>query len=243
MKNQFGLLSLLCVFSIAPLAATTFESPTDLEIEQVLAEKLERELADREEFENTPLEIEEETPGIELVNQAGLFYNENAPVSTHNGGAWHFATGVSGLGNHVFLEDGSGWMIAPSDAYKTLNWTSGHIIWVTTAPWYSFYGYVLHNHDTKASVYANLKEKPQVCNAYTLYIAEIDVSKGSLVLNDRSTWSYCPCFGNRGVMNWRVGQKVLLGINTSFWTSSRNPDLLISTEPGIDGYISARCLY
>lgn len=247
MKKQLFMalscLPFLCTFLTAPIAAEApAQAPKSAEIQQVIAEKLEREQADQEEFENSE-EIEEENEQGEELAQRGFFYNEKEPVSTHNGGAWHFATGVSGTGIHVFLEEGSGWMIAQSDAKKTLDWMGDDIIWVTAAPWYSFYGYVLHNYNTGVKVYADLKEKSNEYNPYTLYITELSVEQGSIVLSDKSVWSFGCCYDNQVASKWRVGQKVLIGINTSWWTSSSKPNLLISTEKGIDGYIRARCLY
>lgn len=248
MKKQLlmalSCLPFICALLMAPLAAAApAEAPTSTDIQKVIAEKLEREQADQEEFENSEEEVAEEAQTEDVANRGSFFYNEKEPVSTHNGGAWHFATSVSGTGIHVFLEEGSGWMIAESDAYKTLDWMGDDIIWVTTAPWYSFYGYVLHNYNTGAKVYADLKERPSDYNAYTLYITEINVEQGSIVLSDKTVWSFGCCYDNRVASNWRVGQKVLIGINTNFWTSSSKPNLLISTEAGIDGYIRARCLY
>jgi hypothetical protein len=234
----------LCTLLMGPLvAAAPAQTPVSSDIQQIIAEKLEREQADQDEFENSEEEIAEDNGQADEVIQRGFFYNEKEPVSTHNGGAWHFATSVSGTGSHVFLEEGSGWMIAQSDAKKTLDWMGDDIIWVTTAPWYSFYGYVLHNYNTGVKVYADLKERPSDFNAYTLYITEINVAEKSLVLSDRTVWTINCCYDARIASTWRVGQKVLIGINTSFWTSSKSPNLLISTEKGIDGYIRARCQY
>lgn len=246
MKKQIlmalSCLPFLCALMMAPLAAAPAEAHTSSTIQKVIAEKLEREQADQAEFENSEEEIVEAKEQSEDVASRGFFYNEKEPVSTHNGGAWHFATSVSGTGIHVFLEEGSGWMVAPSDAKRTLDWMGEDIIWVTTAPWYSFYGYVLHNYNTGAKVHADLKEKSNEYNAYTLYIDQINVEKGSIVLSDRTVWEFGG-YDNKVASNWSVGQKVLIGINTGFWTSSSKPNLLISTEAGIDGYIRARCLY
>lgn len=248
MKKQLlmalSCLPFFCTLLMAPIAAEA-KAPSSSEIQQVIAEKLAREQADQEEFESSEEEIVEENGQDEDVVQRGFFYNEKEPVSTHNGGAWHFATYVAGTGVNVRLEENSSWMVAQSDAKKTLDWMGDDIIWVTTAPWYSFYGYVLHNYNTGAKVYADLTGKPKKGedNAYTLYISEIDVTKGSIVLSDKTVWSFGCCYDNKVASTWHAGQKVLIGINTAWWTSSAKPNLLISTEPGIDGYIRARCLY
>lgn len=250
MKKQLMMalscLPFLCALMMAPIsAATPAQQPTSSELQEVIAEKLAREQADREEYENSEGEISEEDVDS-LANKAwfwdGWFSGEESYTTTHTG-AWHFATGVSGTGNHVFLEEGSGWMIAPSDAHKTLNWMGEDVILVIPAPWYSFYGYILVNHNTGVKVYADLKEKPSEFNIYTLFISKINGSEGTLTLSDKTVWSFGGFFDNNVAINWRVGQKVLIGINTSWWTASKKPNLLISVEPGVNGMIRARCMY
>lgn len=246
LKQLIGALSCLpffCALFFSPISAEPSSQEASIsEVQELIAEKLDREQTDQQEFENSEEEIVEDAQEENVVNR-GIFYNEKEPVSSHNGGAWHYATGVSATGIHVFLQDGSGWMIAKSDATNTLDWTGSDLIWVTSAPWYSFYGYVLHNYRTDAKVYANLKEKPVEYNAFTFWIDQINAEEGTLVLSDRSVWEFGGVYDRNVANNWRVGQKVLIGINTSFWTSSKKPNLLISTEEGIDGYIRARCLY
>lgn len=247
------LLTAICLAMMmawAPLTSLSANENIPSGIEARMIEKFEREKSERADYQKASEdeEIEKNHEETHLSN-ASLFGWGSAPsyTTTHKA-AWHFATGVSGKGNHVFLEDGSGWVIASADAPKTLNWFGDDIIMVIPAPWYSFYNYILVNNSTGAHVYADLKEKPKEANIYSLWITEMNPNEGTLTLNDKTVWAIPGSYDRHIMKGWKVNQKVLIGINGSDkwvdqWISKQAPNLLISVEPGIDGYIKGRCEY
>lgn len=257
MKKQLmmALCSLCTLLAWSPLPA--FENAPArtpaTEIEAKMTQKHERQQSEQAEFEKAS---EEEIVADEASADAkasltnlGLFGLGGASTyTTFHQGAWHFATGVSGSGNHVFLEDGSGWMIAASDASKTLDWMGDDVIMVVPAPWYSYYGYVLFNNDTQVHVYADLKEKPSEYNIYSLWITAINPEAGTLTLSDKTVWTVPYNYDRNLMKEWRLDQKVLIGINGADswldkWITKKAPNILISVESGIDGYIKAKCEY
>lgn len=252
--KKYLMIALCCLSAItgsAPLAGVEQERNTSVEFEAKMAAKLERERWEQAEFERASPEEQ----AIEVANEenavsrnAALFGWGAPSYTTTHTGAWHFATAVSGRGNHVFLEDGSGWMIAAGDEKKTLDWMGDDIIMIIPAPWYSRYDYVLVNYNTGAHVHADLKERPLEYNIYSLWITDIDLEAGTLTLCDKTVWSIPYSYDRNIAANWAINQKVIIGINgkdgwLNKWISKRAPNILISVEPGFDGYIRTRCEY
>lgn len=237
---------LTCSSIVAMVPCETTYDVTD----DILAEKLVREKSD-EEDETVFAEEDAKAFGqnkIEslFVNEA--FMNMSSTYTTFHRGAFQHASAVSGSGNHVFLDNGTGWMIAKSDEKKTLDWTANHHIIITPAPWYSSYTYILFNHETNAHVKADLKEIPSGYNEYLFWISEVDAQKGNIILNDQTVWTVPYSYCREQLKNWYPGQRVAIGINgadswVDSWVTKKAPNILYSLEKVVPGFIKAKCEY
>lgn len=159
--------------------------------------------------------------------------------TTSHTGAWHFPVSVSGTGNHIFLEDGSGWLVCELDAKKTLSWYASDTILITLAPWYSWYDYVFVNCRNGARVRVTFDETPTYNTPFTLLITEIDLNKGHIKLSDNTVWTTAP-FSCSIFKRWQVGQKVILGINDRLFSGSY-ANFIINEDA--NEFIKAKCLY
>ncbi len=238
------------LLALSPMHAHTVrhidrpEEMTDEDFAIKAEQKYARDLAEQEAIENAV--GDEEELGELKISESDLAPLSNfslntdiAKFPTTHTGAWHKAIAVSATGNHVTLEDGSGWVVYPNDKKKTLDWYGDDIILVTMAPWlpwYSYYEYVLINTRTHARVYVGLEEKPDYFNEYTLWVKTIDRKKNRITLSDQTVWSYT----NNTLGKWNEGQKVLIGVRQpSFFYSHHN---FLLNEDARD-YVYAECLY
>ena len=244
-------LSLLtALLALAPVSAHTVlkidrpENMTDEEFNARAEQKYARDRAEQEAIENATDDEEELGELIAMEPSLVSFsipvaQDEIAKYPSSHTGAMHFATGVSATGNHVFLEDGSGWDVYPSDQHKTLNWFGDDKILITTAPWLNWFNsfeYVLINTRTHAYVYVALQEKPDFFNEYTLWIQKIDRQKNRITLSDHTVWT----FSQKLLENWMEGQKILIGVRQpSFFNSHHN--FLLNED--VKDHIVAECLY
>lgn len=244
--NLVPLLTLL--LAVNPLAAFTGrpDSVTEAEFAARAEKKYERDRAELEVMQYSTESEEDfgEVKTMEISHSADLtsldvFQDDIAEYLTTHTGAWHKPMAVSATGNHVVLEDGSGWLVYPGDKDKTLEWYADDVILITMAPWsiwYSYYEYVLINVRTRARVYVALEESPEYFNAYTLWIKKIDRDKQRIVLSDQTVWSY----SYTQLENWYEGQKIIIGVRKpGFFSSYRN---FILNEDAND-YVRAECLY
>lgn len=251
MKNPI-LVTLCCIHLLgtlfAPLAAEE-PLPAGVTMEQFqekVSRKAEQNALEQEAFDEA---LEEKIPVMPVnpnpcndsvkvmeINKAeGRFTNY---ITSHTG-AWHFPIAVSGSGNHLVLEDGSGWLVCECDSQKTLDWVSTDTILVTLAPWYSWYDYVLINCRSGARVRVTFEETPTYLNAYTFWIKKIDHGDGRILLNDGTLWVTAP-FSYSTMKSWQVGQKIIIGINDRLF--SRSYANFIVNEDAKE-YVKAQCLY
>ncbi len=255
MKNKFikalSCLSLLAaLLALTPVQAQTnlkkarFENMTDEEFKVRAEQKYARDLAEQEAIENAT--DDEEELGQLKVTESSLLslstpgeQDDNAMFPTSHTGAWHKAIGVSATGNHVFLEDGSGWDVYIKDRHKTMDWYGDDRILLTKATWsvfYSCYEYVLINTRTHVRVYVGLQEKPDFFNESTLWVKKIDRLKSRITLSDDTVWTYSPNVLDK----WMEGQKVLIGVREpSFFHYHHN--FLLNEDAG--DFVNAECLY
>ncbi|MBA3603047.1 MAG: hypothetical protein H0W50_05280, partial [Parachlamydiaceae bacterium] len=149
MKNKLmtavSCLSLFAAFlALTPMDAHTIrhidrpENMTEEEFAIKAEQKYARDLAEQEAIENAV--DDEEVLGELKVSDSDLAPLSNFTLNTDivkfpttHTGAWHKAIAVSATGNHVTLEDGSGWLVYPNDKKKTLDWYGDDIILVTMA--------------------------------------------------------------------------------------------------------------
>ncbi len=243
-----GCQSLLATLLIlSPLSATVDrpENMTEREFQARAEQKFVRDFYEEEAIENSSVGEEELGKAKDLrtidstLMSLSIDQNDAVIYPTTHTGAWHKPIGVSASGNHVFLEDGSGWMVRPSDQHKTLDWYADDVILVTLAPWsiwYSYYEYVLINTRTHARVFVGLEETPDYFNEYTLWIKKIDYAKSRIILSDQTVWA----FSYRHLDGWFEGQKVFIGVRKpTFFYSQRN---FILNED-LKDFVRAECLY
>ncbi len=254
MKNKLiTAISCLSLFAallaLAPMQAHTNshidrpEGMSSEEFEQKAAQKYARDEAEQEAIENA-VDDEEVLGELKSFENSSLLssmsvQDDIAKYPTTHNGAWHMAIAVSASGNHVVLEDGSGWLVHPSDYRKTLDWYGDDVILVTMAPWslwYSYYEYVLINTRTHARVYVGLEENPDYFNEYTIWIKKIDREKNHVTLSDSTVWA----FTHNKLEKWVENQKVLIGVRQpSFFYSHHN--FLLNED--LKDYVIAECLY
>lgn len=232
----------LCAFSPAEEALP--EGVTMEEFQAKVSRKAEQHALEQEAFEQaldgkgivSPEPNSSYTKIVEKsLNQRSIFSN----YTTSHKGAWHFPIGVSATGNHVILQDGSGWLTCPCDAVKTLDWGSSDTILITLAPFYSWYDYVFINCRSGARVRVTFEEKPSSHTVHTFYIKEIDLYNGRIRLSDDTLWVTAP-FSHLTIRGWHVGQKVILGINDRLFSRSY-ANFMINQDT--KEFVKAQCLY
>lgn len=128
----------------------------------------------------------------------------------------------------IQLKDGSIWNILPKDRAIISSWKKSHelvIMPVYSNFWPNFvivYNYALHNltEDTKVSVCLDKVEY------VSLFIEAINKTSNTILLNDNSIWKV----GNqRDISSWRVGQRILIGVNHK-WHNLQYPQILINAD-------------
>jgi len=245
MKKMMKLhyVSLLCaLLTLTGLTANERlpENVSAQEVQEKIAMKAERAQREAESFDANS---QQQAAGSysDKVKEVMSSTPINAAVDyqSTNSKAWHFATGVSPRGDHVFLEDASGWNVRRADAYKTLDWYGSDTIALTLAPWFSFYDYALVNGRTGAKVFVELNEVPNDANAYTLWITNIDLNSCRIMLSDNSVWEF-GAFEWNVASQWQPAQKVIIGINNRSFFSRRYNFLL---NQDAQDYVKADCLY
>ena len=156
--------------------------------------------------------------------------SKTASFTTHPG-AYHNVVSVSPQGNFE-LEDGSFWLISPTDAITTLGWQlSDQLIITVNQSWYasfSSYKFKVSNQTSGESILANLDLGPRYNGPHTRSIAAIDYYYNVIYLNDTTVW-HMSSFDSRTVSKWLVGDTVIIGVNDS-WFSFNNPNILINAN-------------
>ncbi|MBA3238317.1 MAG: hypothetical protein H0T62_08250 [Parachlamydiaceae bacterium] len=253
MKKRM-LIALCCLpllgtmLAFSPLAAEE-PLPEGVSLEEFQAKverKAEQNALEQEAFEQSlegKISVNEVNPEgcADLINivSKNLTLGGFKDYKTSHSGAWHFPVSVSGKGNHILLEDGSGWVVCELDAKKTLSWLASDTVLITLAPWYSWYDYVLVNCRNGARVRVTFDEVPPYYSPFTLLISEIDLGKGSIKLSDNTVWTTAP-FSCLTIKGWKVGQKVILGINDRLFSSSY-ANFIVNEDA--NEFIKAKCLY
>lgn len=173
---------------------------------------------------------------------SGLLNTKAAVFSTYyttHPGAFHQPFLVTAFGESVQLEDGSIWSVNPNDSYKTLNWLTSDIIWITpNSSWFSSYNYCLVNQNTGVAVEVNLSLflNPVSHSFYNHRIIAIDDYRAMIWLEDGSVWSvYSMDYSSR----WQLNDTVIIGINDG-WFADTRPNILINAN--ITHYVRAACI-
>lgn len=148
-----------------------------------------------------------------------------AVSATSHPGAFHYAS-VSIFGDFIVLEDGSGWLVNPVDAYVARTWFPTDLIVIT--PNRGSYEFCLTNQNTRESVEVSfyIKGTIQVQPGYTRWIDYIDYYKDVIYLNDGTVWGMS-MWDSYVIKKWAVGDIVIIGINDG-WFKSSNPNILLN---------------
>jgi hypothetical protein len=175
---------------------------------------------------------QEETQIIEDESHVSKAIN----VTTHLG-AFHHPFAISLLGDVVELEDGSQWVVASYDRYKTLNWlVSDSVVITPNHAWFSSYDFVLNNQNTGDAIEINLLMGPIFLGVYSHWIVAIDSMNDQLILEDGSIWTVESLWWSK----WDIGQYVIIGVNDGY-KSNTLPNILINIAT-LD-YKKANCIY
>lgn len=147
---------------------------------------------------------------------------------TTHPGAYHNAYSISIYGA-ISLEDGSLWVVPPSDVYITLSWLPSDLLVITpNHSWFSAYNFKITNQNTGEAVLANLNLGPLYNGLYTRWIVAIDYYYNSVYLNDGSVWNMSS-FDSDVVSKWLVNDTMIIGVNDGFFSYS-NPNILINVN-------------
>lgn len=159
-------------------------------------------------------------------------------VTTHPG-ALHNPLSVSLSGDTVELGDGSMWSISSSDCYKTLNWLTTDILFITpNHDWFSVYDYCITNQNTGVTCRTNLRLGPVYDALFRHWIIAIDYSDYRIWLEDGSEWELA--LGDfSAFQKFLIGDTVIIGINDG-WFSSYNPNILINVN--MANYVRGKCV-
>jgi len=125
----------------------------------------------------------------------------------------YYIESVGAKGMTLNMYDDTVWEISPSSSWTAATWQTNQSIVITpNYNWFSSYDYYLLNLATNEYVAADLSLGPKMEHA--VFIKYIDPYQGYVQLKDGTTWAV----GRSNRLNqWKVGQAVLRGENTSWW--------------------------
>lgn len=163
---------------------------------------------------------------ISMNHHAAAMVAQDVAFTSHPG-AYH---GIISLTPYdVELEDGSIWVIHPSDMHLISDWLPSDVVVITpNHNIFSSYYYRLTNQNNGGSIVVNLSMGPIYHGFHTYWIEAIDYFNDIVYLNDGSVWkmSY---FDSNIVHKWLVNDTVIIGVNDGFLSSSR-PNILINVN-------------
>lgn len=159
--------------------------------------------------------------------------------SSHPGAIHHLIQPGLLVGGTLQLEDFSTWSISSSDSYKVMNWMPSDQIIIRTNYWWSSYSFIIENVDAGVKVAANLLQylHPVYHTIFNHQIVAFDDYQRMIWLEDGTIWSVDSWDYST---SWKIGQTVIIGINTSYG-SSTNPNILINANLSPQ-YVRARCI-
>lgn len=191
-------------------------------------------LEEREEIQALRMKEAAEEKSAAKAQTRGL----KVEYSSHMG-AFHHPVHIEPLGDCVYFEDGSIWVVNYSDRFRTYNWLTSDTlkIFPNTSFWSSYY-YVIKNLNTNEEIEVNLYARPIYNGAYTYWIVAIDYYNQQLCLNDGSIWDLS-AFDYSVYNKWLINDTVILGHNSSFFNYSY-PNIIINCET--DSYAQGRCI-
>ena len=118
----------------------------------------------------------------------------------------------------IMLEDGSLWLVKPSDREKLFFWNfTDFIIISQNHCWISTYNYLLTNQTLNEQVAVNLSMGPIINGPYTHYVAGIDLNNGYLLLDDGTRWKVSS-YDLSSLWDWYPSDPVIIGVNNAWFS-------------------------
>lgn len=191
-----------------------------------------------------PTEEQQAEPSSETDSSLKVSANFKTPqasvhYTTHQG-AFHSPVAISALGDVIELEDGSCWVVAPGDNYRTLNWLTSDLLVITpNHSWFSSHLFCITNQNTGDSVRVNLSLGPIYNGLFTHWIVAINYYTQELCLEDGSIWKLSG-FDSSIYNNWLLNDTVIIGVNDGFLSASK-PNILINVNTLT--YSKAKCIF
>lgn len=147
----------------------------------------------------------------------------------HANGYYHLFA-FSDTGEVIQMHDASKWQIERSGRQQVLYWVQSDEIFIKPCiSWFSFNKYVLHNRTTNQAVEATLINPPIPMGANTFRIVNIQPYDRLVLLSDNTVWQVGSDYH---FSNWKIGQRLIVGVN-NHWRTATHPHILINVDlPG-----------
>lgn len=129
---------------------------------------------------------------------------------------------ISPKGDFVQLEDGSRWKVRHRHYKTAKSWNATDVILIETGKFFTWSAYKLVNYTRGEFVDVDLIE-PTRNGTLSHWIAEIDVRKGYLRLQDGSTWY----MSASELLNWNLNDDVMIALSKD-WFSGHSSYVLIN---------------
>ena len=130
----------------------------------------------------------------------------------------------------IRLADFSEWVIRSKDRYTTTMWLTSDVVTIkANTSFFRTYDFLIENMTTGEQVQADLQLTPELFGPFSYWIIDIDYLRGEVILSDGSIWDVRGYDYN--VLNkWLINDHIIIGINDSFWTKGKSPNLLINAN-------------
>lgn len=170
-----------------------------------------------------------------LVEAIG-YSNDSYYLQRIHDNAYYHIVAFSDNGDVVQLHDASKWEVQRNGRQKVLQWVQADDIFIKpNASCFSFYKYVLHNRTVNQAVEVNLINPPLPMGAYTFRITNIQPYERLVLLSDNTVWQVGP---SSNFSYWNVGQRVIVGVNNK-WRTTSFPHILINVDMSGQPYSEA----
>jgi hypothetical protein len=197
-------------------------------------EREDKEEAAKKEQLKEEAEAEEQSAKKSISKEASAVYYATYP------GIFYSPVTLSYLGDYVTLNDGSGWTISSSDAYKTLNWLTSDLLVITpNQSWFSSYMFKMTNQNTGVSVKCNLTLGPIYNGIYTHWIVGINYFTQDVYLENGTVWNVSG-LDSSIFSQWMINDTIIMGVNDGYFSTSR-PYILINVNTLT--HVRADCAY
>lgn len=147
---------------------------------------------------------------------------------TSHPGAFYHPVALSPLCDQVTLNDGSMWGVHYSDHYKIMGWMQTDCVVISpNDAWFSTYKFLMTNKVTGDAVEVNMVQGPYYNGLASHWVVAVDYYNQQMMLEDGTLWNIS--YSDYSVMKyWQVNDTVMIGINTSWFSSY--PNILINVK-------------